>query len=104
MTKIRWAASHTFHRTPHVRDKETSSEVQGERGKLKPLIRRLKNMTDFHLQAFTLKQRVDNAVTTLQAIHQTSKHDQEATQIMARHSKKTLDQAAAGTWALWHDS
>jgi hypothetical protein len=88
-----------------VCDKETTNEVQGEREKLEPLIWWLKNTTGFHLQAFTLKQRIDKAFTTLWAIHQTlNVPDQEATQIKARHGKKTLDQAAVGTWALWHGS
>jgi hypothetical protein len=56
------SASHTFHQTPHVRNKETTSEAQEDQGKLKPLIRRLKKTTGFHLHTFTLKQKIDKAL------------------------------------------
>jgi hypothetical protein len=42
--------SHTFHRTPHVHDQETTTKASETQGKLKPWIRRLKNKTDFRVE------------------------------------------------------
>jgi hypothetical protein len=50
-TKIRQNISHTFNRTPHMRNKKTTSVTCEERVKLEALIRQLKNTVDFHLQA-----------------------------------------------------
>jgi hypothetical protein len=39
-------------------DKETTRAPRGERGKLEPLIQRLKNTTGFHLQASSMNQKI----------------------------------------------
>jgi transcription initiation factor IIF auxiliary subunit len=42
-----------------------------EMRKTQPLIWRLKNTTDFHMQIFTLKQKIDKVFTVLQTIQRT---------------------------------
>jgi hypothetical protein len=48
-------SSQAFHRTPGLRVREITAGVQFGLENLSILIRRLKNMTGFHLHAFTLR-------------------------------------------------
>jgi hypothetical protein len=60
--------SRTFHQTPYGLAREITMWVQWELGNSSILIQRLENNTDFHLQEFTLKWKID---TVLQTFHGT---------------------------------
>jgi hypothetical protein len=85
-------ASRTFHQTLSVHDREPTTRVRLEPGKVSLLIPSLENNTDFLLQEFTLKRKID---TTLQVFHRTlGVHNQRSNVNQTQDSKKTLDRAA----------
>jgi hypothetical protein len=69
------------------------SEVQVNRGKLKPLIRRLKKTTGFHLQPLTLKRKLTKLSLSYRQFVEHLVFMSQKTTTIKRNKTGTIDRA-----------